>query len=636
MANPPLTEKLVYQTLRGIFVGNDSQVRQLKPICQVISKHHQTNVKIREFTLKYDINEVSKIAKVLLENKIFGSEAKAKLRFPELFEISSGQANQPTTSEPKVATSCTTAVQRVGVYSPEELLNIGDTLKQEKKEEKTETGPADSPTEPFDSICLPLWDQHRLLTRIQYALEKACFTFAQRSLGGVLQREGWDCAEAVELNRWPKVLLTYQEELHLDNVRDIAKPLPTLLDSITQLRHDAVHRTRLSSNVLLQRMTDARLLARLLQDEECSKLMSTIRQKTQEAIERLVRNKQLLDCKLAEIKKEFAAKRTELERQEIVLLEATAREHGEPVVSVSRSLDMLAGERGGSGEIHAGSRYVHDADLSDDDSSGSEGTVEEEERKAEEERKKMVKEEKKKAKKEKKAAKEQAKQQEEANKMATEEKESTAEPGMGQETGDGVAKAVDGDTEMLNQLLPLLAPPADSVSIGSALTDEKNEAEKERHENLLEVEQFFECPEVVPDDHESDPKHPSKDPPLNDEVVATDTMTLINEDEEKPEIAALINLGDSNGQEHYEEPLREPSTNPASTSEGKTGEDADPEHCKSPTRDVAFFGSGHIDLEARSEQSTATKGRSYPLTIIQSYQEESWPGSGGLPVKWVD
>jgi hypothetical protein len=140
MANPPLTEKLVYQTLRGIFVGNDSQVRQLKRICQVISKHHQTNVKIREFTLKYDINEVGKIAKVLLENKIFGSEAKAKLRFPELFEISSSQANQPAPSEPKVATSCTTAVQRVGVYSPEELLNIGDTLKQEKKEEKTETG----------------------------------------------------------------------------------------------------------------------------------------------------------------------------------------------------------------------------------------------------------------------------------------------------------------------------------------------------------------------------------------------------------------------------------------------------------------------------------------------------------------
>jgi hypothetical protein len=371
--------------------------------------------------------------------------------------------------------------------------------------------------------------------------------------------------------------------------------------------------------------------------------MSTIRQKTQEAIERLVRNKQLLDCKLAEIKREFAAKRTELERQEIVLLEITAREHGEPVVSVSGSLDMLAGDRGGSGEIHAGSRHVHDAALSDDDSSGSEGTVEEEERKAEEERKTMVKEEKKKvkqekkkAKKEKRAAKEQAKQLEEANKKATEEKESTAEPGMGQETGDGVAKAVDGDTEMLNQLLPLLAPPVDGVSIGSVLADEKNEAEKERDENLLEVEQFFECPEVVPDDHESDSKHPSKDPPLNDEIVATDTMTLINEDEEKPEIAALINSGDSNDQEHHEEPLREPSTSPASTNEGKTGEDADPEHCKSSTRDVAFFGSGHIDLEARSEQSAATKGRSYPLTIIQSYQEESWPGSGGLPVKWMD
>jgi hypothetical protein len=226
----------------------------------------------------------------------------------------------------------------------------------------------------FDSVALALWDQHRLLARVQYTLEKACFAFAQKNLSELLQREGWDCAEAVELNQWARTLLIYREELKLDDVKALAKPLPILMESIIQLRHNAVHRVRLPSSGLLQHLTDAGLLAQLLQDGECTKMVSNIRQRTQDAIEELVRNKQLLDGRLADIKTDFAAKRAELERQEAALLEAAVKEHTKPVVSVSGSLDRLSDGIGRTTEeIHPPWLRVYDAVLPGNESPGSEG-----------------------------------------------------------------------------------------------------------------------------------------------------------------------------------------------------------------------------------------------------------------------
>jgi hypothetical protein len=102
MVTPPLTDKLVYQTFRGIFVGEDSNLRKLKAVRKLIQKHYQKDIKVREFTVKYGLNSVGEMAKSLLEDQIFSSSAKARLRFPDLFEVASVPINQPTTSVPKV------------------------------------------------------------------------------------------------------------------------------------------------------------------------------------------------------------------------------------------------------------------------------------------------------------------------------------------------------------------------------------------------------------------------------------------------------------------------------------------------------------------------------------------------------
>lgn len=189
-------------------------------------------------------------------------------------------------------------------------------------------------------VYLPFVVQHQLLVRVQNILERACYAFAQKKLGGVLQREGWDCAEAVELNRWPRIFLIYQDEFSVNELEGLGKPLPELLDSITQLRHAAVHRIRLSANSVLQFVVDAGSLAMLLQDDVSINTISRLQRESQFTIEDLKRNKDLLESRLAETRKQLAARRAELERQELDAVENTLKEDREYIAFAGANLEQ--------------------------------------------------------------------------------------------------------------------------------------------------------------------------------------------------------------------------------------------------------------------------------------------------------
>ncbi|KAI1666415.1 hypothetical protein Ptr902_10464 [Pyrenophora tritici-repentis] len=493
MSDPIPTEKLVYLALKDVFVGNEIQPSITKKIRKKVRKRIekvQDNVEIKALIQQHTLEHIITVAIVLLEEQIFNSDAKAKARFPDVFKVFPdvfkvlpSQDDEPTDSRPKIEEGDAATVQRTRVYSPEELLSIGTSLENRNEEEQQikanlpayipkiatsevavleiikgkelETNKEDlknlpavsessqqphtqprTATRSLDSVRLPLWDQHRTLVKVQYALEKACFTFAQKHLGDVLQREGWDCAEAVELNRWPKVLLTYQEKCDLNIMNDSDKSLPIFLNSIIQLRHDTVHRVHLSSTKILQYLADAVLLARLLYDDVCAESMYVIREMTQNAIEQMMRSKQLLDLKLANIKKEFAAKRAELERRESTLLEATMREHNEPIVSVSGRLEQrLSGDLGGFDQVRTGWGHAHDSSLSSNECY---------------------------------------------------EPRSTVQFQKGQESGDETVAKSDESKKDVEQISvsPILVPTVDGGFIELALTREKKDAGKDKYEHL--------------------------------------------------------------------------------------------------------------------------------------------------------
>jgi len=84
--NPP-DERLVYLALKNIFKGSEAQSRNVKTIRKHIL-HHQTNSEVHSLIKEHNLDNVINTARVLLEEDIFASTLKAKIRFPEVFEVS--------------------------------------------------------------------------------------------------------------------------------------------------------------------------------------------------------------------------------------------------------------------------------------------------------------------------------------------------------------------------------------------------------------------------------------------------------------------------------------------------------------------------------------------------------------------
>lgn len=426
----------------------------------------------------------------------------------------------------------------------------------------------------FDSVSLPLWDQHRILVRVQYTLEKSCYDFAQKQLSGLLEREGWDCAEAVELNQWARTLLIHPQELNLDDVKDTAQSLPSLMESIIQLRHNAVHRVRLSSSELLQHLTDAVLLAQLLHDSKCGKFLSNIRQRTHDAIEELVRNKQLLDERLTDIKREFAAKRAELERQEATLLEAAVREHKRPTVSISGTLHRLSDDHDGTTEeVHAPWLRVYDADLPDDGSSGPEDTTR-------------------------------------------------------QIPENEAIKVIDEDADVISStpMHPVPTPPVEDVLLDPVIHPEQQQAEKNEDNSLSTME------EVPPeksrlDDHESDQERPLDPPPLDQDDTATDTEEATEGLGKSLEKADASDREDSTFQDNDEEVFYEPSTSLAPTCVDEAENDVSEAHHESPIDDhirITPWKDCYKELRQRTRAANKSDGKlSSPIFHYANYRERT-------------
>lgn len=163
---------------------------------------------------------------------------------------------------------------------------------------------------------VPYKTQHQILVRVQCILEHACFEFAENALPDVLEKEEWECPESVELNKWSRIFSTNQNKLPMLKFAELGKPLEQVLASISQLRHTAVHRLRITAKHVEQFVKDAELLVNLLGNDSHSKKLAQIRREVQSSIGELQRNKDLLESRLAERLKEIALQRAELDRLE--------------------------------------------------------------------------------------------------------------------------------------------------------------------------------------------------------------------------------------------------------------------------------------------------------------------------------
>lgn len=78
-------ERLIYLACQHIFRGPNSQVRKLKTVKGLI---RQNELSLTDVLREYDVDRTSSVAKKLLESQVSDSTLKAKIRFPELFDVS--------------------------------------------------------------------------------------------------------------------------------------------------------------------------------------------------------------------------------------------------------------------------------------------------------------------------------------------------------------------------------------------------------------------------------------------------------------------------------------------------------------------------------------------------------------------
>ena len=122
--------RLVYLHCSSIFSGANAQVRKVKKISQLLQKH-KASIKI--LTKEFTIPDIAATAKDLLEEQIFESIPRARLRYPELFQPSETQEAARAASEAEVVRIEAEAAHDIVLTSDEEDGYDGPDLKDSQR-----------------------------------------------------------------------------------------------------------------------------------------------------------------------------------------------------------------------------------------------------------------------------------------------------------------------------------------------------------------------------------------------------------------------------------------------------------------------------------------------------------------------
>ena len=121
MANSLADSRRVFLAYRTVFTGPQAHIRRSKKIREVIEQHESS---FKPLIKDFGLNKVVDIVKALLDQRVFESELKAKVAFPELFQTSPARDVQRNESENDAARSVAEALEEL--TSASERGGLGD------------------------------------------------------------------------------------------------------------------------------------------------------------------------------------------------------------------------------------------------------------------------------------------------------------------------------------------------------------------------------------------------------------------------------------------------------------------------------------------------------------------------------
>lgn len=110
MAQRDPDERLVYLACQHIFRGSNSQVRKRKDVMSLLQQNKPT---LTDILREHNIDRMCNVAKRLLDDQVFHSTLRAKIRFPELFDVSPAQSAEREASEAEAARDEAKAVREI-------------------------------------------------------------------------------------------------------------------------------------------------------------------------------------------------------------------------------------------------------------------------------------------------------------------------------------------------------------------------------------------------------------------------------------------------------------------------------------------------------------------------------------------
>lgn len=171
-----------------------------------------------------------------------------------------------------------------------------------------------------DAIHLPFVSQHEIVVHLQKYLERVCFIYGQAKMPGVLQKQGWRCAEAIQLSTWMDEFSrrqhTFSNTCDKGNKGCDGDGLQKLFQSVSKIRDTAVNRTAVNLRTIRTFITDAAQLVRVLDVEPHRDLIDQIQLDIGKVVDELGQRERLLRADGKTELTKIAQERARLDREQ--------------------------------------------------------------------------------------------------------------------------------------------------------------------------------------------------------------------------------------------------------------------------------------------------------------------------------
>ncbi|KAI9728096.1 MAG: hypothetical protein M1834_007812 [Cirrosporium novae-zelandiae] len=156
-----------------------------------------------------------------------------------------------------------------------------------------------------------------ILTGVQHLLEECCFDFASRWLPSVLKDGGWDCAEALELDKWVATLRKNRWKLP-DHAFQVGPGVSLLMifPPIDKIEETAVHRLPTKATKVNEMIDHAARFAKVLRDPVREMRLEELHGRMEDMIRAMERQKDELESQNKAEMERIAEERVKLIKKE--------------------------------------------------------------------------------------------------------------------------------------------------------------------------------------------------------------------------------------------------------------------------------------------------------------------------------